>query len=75
MAGEPTDSRASSRLRAVRKMREPRGAGRGGGLVFLVVALFVAYLAVEAVGGVVRLVLGGALLVVLGLLAWNVVRR
>jgi len=29
-------------------MREPRGAGRGGGLLFLALALFVAYLALEA---------------------------
>jgi hypothetical protein len=55
--------------------REPRGAGRGGGLLFLLVALFVAYLALEAVAGVVRIVLGTALLVLLGLLAVNVLRR
>lgn len=57
------------------RVREPRGAGRGGGLVFLVVALFVAYLAVQAVVGVLRLVLGAVLLVALGVLAVNVVRR
>jgi hypothetical protein len=55
--------------------REPRGAGRGGGLVFLVVAAFVAYLAVDAVAGALRLVLAGVLLIVLGLLAANVLRR
>lgn len=56
-------------------MREPRGAGRGGGLLFLAVGLFVAYLALEAITGLLRLVLGAALLLVLGLFAANVARR
>lgn len=56
-------------------MREPRGAGRGGGLLFLAVGIFVAYLVVTAVAGLVRFLLGGALLVVLVLLALNVLRR
>lgn len=56
-------------------MRETRGAGRGGGLLFLALGLFVAYLAVVAVSGVLRLVLGAALVVVLGALALGVLRR
>lgn len=56
-------------------MREPKGAGRGGGLLFLALALFVAYLAVVALSGVLRLVLGAALAVVLALVALNVVSR
>ena len=56
-------------------MREPRGAGRSGGLLFLAVGLFVAYLAVSAVAGLLRFLLGAAFLVALGLLALNVLRR
>ena len=56
-------------------MAEPPGAGRGGGLLFLAVGLFVAYLAVTAVAGAARIVLGVARAVALGLLALNVVRR
>jgi hypothetical protein len=56
-------------------MREPRGAGRGGGLLFLALGLFVAYLAVGALDGPLRIVLGVALTVVLGLLALNVLAR
>lgn len=56
-------------------MREPRGAGRGGGLLFLALAAFVAYLSVAAVSGVLRLVLGAALIVVLAVLAVGVARR
>jgi hypothetical protein len=56
-------------------MAEPRGAGRGGGLLFLAVGLFVAYLAVTAVDGAARTVLAVIFVVALGLLALNVVRR
>lgn len=56
-------------------MAEPRGAGRSGGLLFLAVLLFVAYLAVTAVAGLAKFLLGGALLVVIALLAVNVLRR
>lgn len=56
-------------------MRDIRGAGRGGGLLFLALGLFVAYLAVVAVSGVLRLVLGAALVVVLAVLALGVLRR
>lgn len=55
--------------------REPRGAGRSGGLLFLAVGLFVTYLAFEALTGVLRLVLTGVLAVVLVALALNVARR
>lgn len=56
-------------------MREARGAGRGGGLLFLAVGMFVAYLAVSAVDGAARIVLLVVFAVVLGLLALNVLRR
>jgi len=56
-------------------MRETRGAGRGGGLLFLALGLFVAYLAVVAVDGVLRLALGAALVVLLAVLALRVLRR
>lgn len=56
-------------------MAEPRGAGRGGGLLFLAVGVFVAYLGVTAVDGPARIVLGVVFAVVLGLLALNVLRR
>ena len=56
-------------------MPEPRDAGRSGGLLFLAVMLFVAYLAITALAGAARLVVGTALLVVVILLALNVFRR
>ncbi|MBA2576001.1 MAG: hypothetical protein H0V05_05070 [Euzebyaceae bacterium] len=56
-------------------MAEPRGAGSGGGLLFLALTLFVAYLAVTAVAGVLRFLLGTALLVVVAALALSVLRR
>ncbi len=56
-------------------MREPRGAGRSGGLLFLAVVLFVAYLALQAITGVLQIVLGAALLAILALVAVNVARR
>lgn len=56
-------------------MAEPRGAGRSGGLLFLAVGLFVLYLVVTAVAGVVKFVITAVLLVVLALLAVNVFRR
>ena len=56
-------------------MREPRGAGRAGGLLFLAVGVFVAYLAVSAVDGAARIVLLVGFAVVLSLLALNVLRR
>ena len=56
-------------------MAEPRGAGRSGGLLFLAVGLFVLYLVVVALSGIVKFLIGAALLVVLALLAVNVFRR
>ena len=52
-----------------------RGAGRGGGVLFLALAAFVAYLLVVETSGTARLIL--ALLLVLGLavLALSVLRR
>jgi len=52
-----------------------RGAGAGGGLLFLALLLFVGYLVLEAVAGVLRLLLGTAFLAVMLLLAFRVVRR
>lgn len=51
------------------------GAGRGGGLLFLAVLLFVAYLAFEAVAGVLRFVVTAAVLAIVVALAFRVLRR
>ena len=56
-------------------MATPQGAGRAGGLLFLLVVLFVAYLAIRAVAGLLRLAIGAAILAVLIALAINVFRR
>ena len=56
-------------------MAEPRGAGRSGGLLFLAVGLFVLYLVVSAVTGVLKLVLGAGIVVVLVAFAVSVFRR
>ena len=56
-------------------MGEPRGAGRSGGLLFLAVGLFVLYLVINAVAGVVKLLLAAGVVVILVLLAVNVFRR
>ncbi len=56
-------------------MPEPRGAGRSGGLLFLGVGLFVLYLIVTAVAGILKFILAGALVVVLAAFAINVLRR
>ena len=56
-------------------MAEPRGAGRSGGLLFLAVGLFLLYLIITAVAGVLKFVLGVAVVVVLVALAVNVFRR
>ena len=52
-----------------------RGAGAGGGLLFLALLLFVGYLVLEAVVGVLRFLMGTAFLAVLVLLAFRVLRR
>ncbi len=54
---------------------EPRGAGRSGGLLFLAVGVFVAYLVVRTVAGVFKVALLGVLVVLLVLLARDVLRR
>jgi hypothetical protein len=51
------------------------GAGRGGGLLFLVVLLFVAYLAYEAIAGALRFVVSAALLAIVVALGFAVLRR
>ncbi|CAN5788933.1 MAG: hypothetical protein M3425_06590 [Actinomycetota bacterium] len=56
-------------------MPEPRGAGRSGGLLFLAVGVFVAYLVVRTVAGVFKVVLLSILVVLLVLLARDVLRR
>ena len=60
-------------------MAEPRGAGRSGGLLFLIVALFVAFLvfraAVGAVVGFVKFAIFAAIVAVIVGLAMNVLRR
>ena len=56
-------------------MPEPRGAGRSGGLLFLVVGLFVLYLVITAVAGFLKILISAAILVVLAVLAINVFRR
>ncbi len=52
-----------------------RGAGVGGGLLFLALLLFVGYLVLEAVVGVLRFLMGTAFLAVMVVLALRVLRR
>jgi len=54
---------------------EPKRAGRSGGLLFVLVALFVAYLAVRAVAGVIRFVIVALIVAVVVALVANVMRR
>ncbi len=56
-------------------MAEPRGAGRGGGLLFLGVVAVVAYLVVTAVAGALKFLLGAVLAVLLVVFAVSVLRR
>ena len=56
-------------------MAEPRGAGRSGGLLFLLVGLFVLYLVITAVAGVLKFIISTVILIVLAALAVNVFRR
>jgi hypothetical protein len=51
------------------------GAGRGGGLLFVAVLLFVAYLAFEALAGLIRFALSGVVLVLAIVLITRVLRR
>ena len=52
-----------------------KGAGPAGGLLFIAVLLFVAYLAISAVAGILRLLIGLAFLAVVILLLARVLRR
>ena len=52
-----------------------QGAGPAGGLLFIAVLLFVAYLAISAVAGILRLIIGLAFVAVVVLLAARVLRR
>jgi hypothetical protein len=56
-------------------MSEPRGAGTAGGLLFIAVLLFVAYLAVTAVAGVLKFVIGTAFVVVIIALGLSILKR
>jgi hypothetical protein len=51
------------------------GAGRGGGLLFVAVLVFVAYLALEALAGLLRFALSGVLLALAVALLVRVFRR
>ena len=50
-------------------------AGRGGGVLFVVLVLFVAYLAAEALAGLLRTLATVGLLVVAAALTVNVIRQ
>ena len=52
-----------------------RGAGRGGGVLFLTLLAFVAYLVVVEASGALRVALALALTGVLAVLALSVLRR
>ena len=57
-------------------MAEPRGAGRAGGILFLVVAAFVGFLILKAaIGFVFKLVLTIAVIAILVALISNILRR
>jgi uncharacterized membrane protein YjgN (DUF898 family) len=51
------------------------GAGRGGGLLFVAVLVFVAYLALEAIAGLIRFAVTGVLLALAVVLLVRVLRR
>lgn len=52
-----------------------KGAGRGGGLLFLAILGFVAYLVLTVLAGIIKLVATLVLIVGIVLLAANVLRR
>lgn len=52
-----------------------RGAGRGGGLLFVAVIVFVTYLAFSVLGGLLRVAATVALLAAAVVLLRNVLRR
>lgn len=56
-------------------MAPPRGAGRGGGLLFVAVLVFVGYLAATGLDGLVRIAVVGVLLAAVAVLTGRVLRR
>lgn len=56
-------------------MSTPRGAGRSGGLLFLAVLAFVAYLVLAALSGIMKLVATLLLLGAIVVFGANVLRR
>ncbi len=54
---------------------EPRGAGMGGGLLMLAVVLFLAYLAITTIAGILKWLVGVAFIVVVIGLALSVLNR
>ena len=56
-------------------MSEPRGAGTAGGLLFLAVVLVLGYLLVSAVAGVLKWLIGAALVVVVIAMGVRVLSR
>jgi hypothetical protein len=57
-------------------MSDPRGgAGTAGGLLFVAVILVIGYLLVSAVAGVLKFVIGAAILLVVAALVIRVLQR
>lgn len=56
-------------------MADPRGAGRAGGVLFVAVLLFLAWLALGALAGLVRILVVALLAAAAIALAVNVARR
>ncbi|MGI9016851.1 MAG: hypothetical protein ACR2HR_07080 [Euzebya sp.] len=54
---------------------EPRGAGTAGGLLFLAVAVFIGYLAITTIAGVLKWLLGVAFVVIIIALAIRLLSR
>jgi len=49
------------RSTSVGDMSEPRGAGMGGGLLFLAVVLFLGYLVITTIVGILKWIVGAVL--------------
>lgn len=56
-------------------MSEPRGAGTAGGLLFIAVLLVLGYLVVTAVAGLIKWLLGVAIIIVVIAMIIRVVSR
>lgn len=56
-------------------MSEPRGAGTAGGLLFLAVVLVLGYLLVSAVAGILKWLIGAALVVVVVAMGVRILSR